>query len=154
MDESGVYAAVRVSGPVASEPAGIVMVADPELSVVADEAKLPLERITEPVGVPPLPETAMATESGCAVVMVEAVGVTVTVGVVGAAGWVEVEPDPPPHAAIAMQTAATGNRAKWRAISFIFIPLSRLRAAESVFFLLHGSSFSSSANCRGRPEAA
>jgi hypothetical protein len=60
------------------------MVADPELSVVADEAKLPLERITEPVGVPPLPETAMVTESGCVLVMLEALGVTVTVGVMSA----------------------------------------------------------------------
>jgi hypothetical protein len=37
MDESGVYAAVRVSGPAASEPAGMVMMALPVLSVVADE---------------------------------------------------------------------------------------------------------------------
>jgi hypothetical protein len=34
---SGVYFAVSVSEPAASDPAGIVMVAEPELSVVADE---------------------------------------------------------------------------------------------------------------------
>jgi hypothetical protein len=35
---SGVYLAVKVSEPAASDPAGIVIVAEPELSVVADEA--------------------------------------------------------------------------------------------------------------------
>jgi hypothetical protein len=44
---------------------------------------LPLERITEPVGVPLVPVTAMATESDCVVVMLLDAGVTVTVGVVG-----------------------------------------------------------------------
>ena len=34
---SGVYWAVSVSEPMASDPAGIVMDAEPELSVVADE---------------------------------------------------------------------------------------------------------------------
>ena len=34
---SGVYLAVSVSEPVASDPAGIVMVAEPELSVAAEE---------------------------------------------------------------------------------------------------------------------
>jgi hypothetical protein len=36
--ESGVYLAVSVAEPAASDPDGIVMVAEPELSVVADEA--------------------------------------------------------------------------------------------------------------------
>ena len=43
---------------------------------------MPFERTTEPVGVPLDPETAMATESDCAVVMLLDAGVTVTVGVV------------------------------------------------------------------------
>jgi len=34
---SGVYSAVSASEPVASDPAGIVMVAEPELSVAAEE---------------------------------------------------------------------------------------------------------------------
>jgi hypothetical protein len=34
---SGVYLVVSVSEPVASDPAGIVMVAEPELSVAAEE---------------------------------------------------------------------------------------------------------------------
>ena len=34
---SGVYLAVSVSEPAASDPAGIVIVAEPELSEVADE---------------------------------------------------------------------------------------------------------------------
>jgi hypothetical protein len=34
---SGVYSAVSGSEPVASDPAGIVMVAEPELSVAAEE---------------------------------------------------------------------------------------------------------------------
>ena len=38
----------------------------------------------EPVGVLPEPETAMVTESVCAVVMLESAGVTVTVGVISA----------------------------------------------------------------------
>jgi hypothetical protein len=61
------------------------------------------------VGVPLLPETAMLTESDCAVVMLEAAGVTVTVGVVG---WMRVELYPPPHAVITMQATATGNSAE------------------------------------------
>ena len=36
--ESGVYLAVSVSEPAASDPAGTVMVAEPELSVVEAEA--------------------------------------------------------------------------------------------------------------------
>jgi hypothetical protein len=80
---SGVYLAVSVSEPAASDPAGTVMVAEPELSVVVDEVKLPLERTIEPVGVPSDPETATVTESACAVVMLPDAGVTDTVGVVG-----------------------------------------------------------------------
>jgi hypothetical protein len=49
------------------------------------------------VGIPLEPETAIVTKSDCEVVMVEAAGVTLTVGV---EGWVEVEPDPPPQAEI------------------------------------------------------
>jgi threonine dehydrogenase-like Zn-dependent dehydrogenase len=50
----------------------------------------------------------MATESDCAVVMLEAAGVTVMVGVVGPE---ELELDPP-HAAITKQATATGNSAE------------------------------------------
>jgi hypothetical protein len=80
---SGVYFALNVSAPVARDPAGIVMVADPEASTVAAEEYVPLERITEPVGVAPVPETAMTTERLFAVVTVVDAGVTVTAGVVG-----------------------------------------------------------------------
>jgi hypothetical protein len=69
------------------------MLAEPELSAVADEAKPPLERTTEPVGVPLVLETAMVTPRFCALVMLLDAGVTVTVGVV--AGWVTAsEADP------------------------------------------------------------
>src|ERR1035437_7042892 len=80
---SGVYLAISVSEPAASDPAGTVMVAEPELSVVVDEVKLPLERTIEPVGVPSDPETATVTESACAGVMLPDAGMTDTVGVVG-----------------------------------------------------------------------
>jgi hypothetical protein len=49
--ESGVYVAVSVSVPVASDPAGMVMVAVPALSVTADDVYPPPESVTEPVGV-------------------------------------------------------------------------------------------------------
>ena len=58
------------------------MLAEPELSAVADEVKPPLERTTEPVGVPLVLETAMVTPRFCALVMLLDAGVTVTVGVV------------------------------------------------------------------------
>ena len=55
---------------------------------------MPFERTTEPVGVPLDPETAMATESDCAVVMLLDAGVTVTVGVVvGAVTVTEAVPE-------------------------------------------------------------
>jgi hypothetical protein len=38
LDESGVYLAVSVFVPAASEPAGIVILAEPELRVVEEEA--------------------------------------------------------------------------------------------------------------------
>jgi hypothetical protein len=80
---SGVYLAVNVSEPVASDPAGIAMDAEPELSAVAVEVYVPLERTTEPVGVAPVPATATVTLRLCAVVMLLEAGVTVTVGVMG-----------------------------------------------------------------------
>ncbi len=104
----------------------------------------------EPVGVPLDPETAMVTESDCAVVMVEAAGVTVTVGVVGWVGWMEVELDPPPHPAIAMQAAATAKSAEQRAIVLISRPFSKLRTAQSKVIPLCGLSVSGNANCRGK----
>lgn len=80
---SGVYLAVSVSEPVASEPVGIVMVTEPALSVLAEEAYPPLDSTTEPVGAPLDPETAIVTESDCVALMLLDAGVTVTVGVVG-----------------------------------------------------------------------
>ena len=49
--------------------------------------------MTEPVGVPLAPETAMVTESVCAVVLLEAAGVTVTVGVTSAVTVTEPLPE-------------------------------------------------------------
>jgi hypothetical protein len=59
-----------------------MIVALPEVSVVAVEVYAPLVNVTEPVGValPEVPLTATVTESDCAVVMLDAEGVTVTVG--------------------------------------------------------------------------
>jgi hypothetical protein len=66
-----------------SELAGMLIVALPLISVVADEVYPPPVRVTVPVGVglpfPPL--TATITDSACVVVMLEAVGVTLTVGI-------------------------------------------------------------------------
>jgi hypothetical protein len=59
----------------------MVMVTEPELSVTADEVKLPLERTTEPVGVPFEPETVIVTPRLWAVVMLPEAGTTVMVGV-------------------------------------------------------------------------
>ena len=73
------------------------MLAAPETSAVAAEVYVPLLSVTVPVGVAVTPDpeagdTVMPTESYCAVVMLEAVGVTVTVGmlaavVVSAGAW-------------------------------------------------------------------
>jgi hypothetical protein len=62
----------------------MLMEAPPLVSVVAGEVYPPPVRITEPVGVglPVPPFTETVTVSGCAVVMLDAEGVTVTVGVV------------------------------------------------------------------------
>jgi hypothetical protein len=81
-----VYTAVRVSEPTASEPAGMVMVAEPEVSAIALEANEPVEMETDPVGVPVEPETAIVTLRLCAVVMLVEAGVTTTAGVEGPAG--------------------------------------------------------------------
>lgn len=79
---SGVYDAVNVLLPAGNEPAATLMVAFPEASTVAAEAYVPLERVTEPVGVglPLPPLTLTETLKACAVVTVGAEGVTVTVG--------------------------------------------------------------------------
>ena len=72
-----------MSVPAVSELAGMLIVALPLLKVIAAEVYPPLLNVTDPVGVglplPPFTETV--TVSGCAVVMLEADGVTVTVGV-------------------------------------------------------------------------
>jgi hypothetical protein len=81
---SGVYSAVSVSEPTASEPAGMFMVAVPPLSVAAPELYPPPVMVTLPVaaGVPVPPLTPTVTESAWGVVMLDNEGVTVTVGVV------------------------------------------------------------------------
>jgi hypothetical protein len=66
----------------------MLMVALPLLSVEADDANEPLLKVTEPVGVaaPDPPATDTATDKACEAVMLEAEGVTVTVGVTNPAG--------------------------------------------------------------------
>lgn len=54
---------------------------------------MPLERTTDPAGVAPVPATETVTLRLCAAVMIEAAGLTVTVGVVG---FDEPPPPPPP----------------------------------------------------------
>jgi hypothetical protein len=75
---------VRMSDPVANDPAGTVNVALPLPRTVAVDAKVPLVSLTEPVGVglllPPL--TATITVSACEVVMLDEDTVTVTLGVI------------------------------------------------------------------------
>jgi hypothetical protein len=101
-----------VSVPVPSDPAGIVIVADPLESVTAAEVYPPPVRVTEPVGVPlahavsgvarrlkdmrrtsahglPL-LTEIATDKLCAVVMLDEAGVTVTVGAIAVVAAVTV----------------------------------------------------------------
>jgi hypothetical protein len=80
---SGVYFAVSVLEPAASDPAEMVIVAEPATSVVALDVYAPLESTTDPVGVPPAPVTVIVTARLCAVEMLFEAGVTVTVGVVG-----------------------------------------------------------------------
>ena len=81
-----------MSGPVASDPAGTVIIALPPARVVAAEAYPPPLRTTEPVGAePPLPPAkVMVTNNDCVVVMLEGDGDTVTVGVTSAAATVKV----------------------------------------------------------------
>ena len=96
------YFAVSVSEPAASDPAGIVMDAEPELRVVEADVKVPLERTTEPFGVPLAPETAIVTLRLCAVVMLLEAAVTVTAGVTGPDG--ELPPLLLPHPLIRKTT--------------------------------------------------
>jgi hypothetical protein len=67
----------------ASDPAGILIVATPLLRVVDSEVYVPLVSITEPVvvGLPLPPLTATAMVRAWVVVMLVEDGVTVTVGV-------------------------------------------------------------------------
>jgi hypothetical protein len=78
--------AISVSSPIASDPAGTVMGALPLTSAVVADVYPVLESVTEPVGVglPLPPLTATVTINACAVVMLGAPGVTVTVGVLAA----------------------------------------------------------------------
>jgi hypothetical protein len=74
------------------------------------------------VGVPLLPLTVIVTDRDWAVVMLEGVGVTVTVGVVFVGGGgVIVEPPPPPQALRARLIAAANRSAANPANRFIFI---------------------------------
>ena len=102
---SGAYATVSTSVPAVSEPAGMLIVATPPLSVTAVDAKPPPVSVTEPVGValPLFPLTAIATVMPWAVVMVVADGVIVTSGAV--CGWVSIDTAteldvPPPGAGV------------------------------------------------------
>jgi len=73
-----------VSFPVVNEPAGTPIFALPLLSATAAELKLPEVSVTDPVGVglPLPPPTAIVTVNAWVVVMLDADGVTTTVGVV------------------------------------------------------------------------
>ena len=84
----------------ASEPAGMVIDALPAVRAAAEEVKLPLLSVTDPVGVLPAPDTATVTCNDCTVVMPGAAGVTVTVGVVFCGGGGLTVLTPPPHAVI------------------------------------------------------
>ena len=66
--------------PSASDPAGIVIVAVPVLSVAAAELYPPRVTVTVPVGAG-VPLTMTVTVSACVVVMLDEDGVTVTEGV-------------------------------------------------------------------------
>ena len=81
--------------PIANALAGTLTVALPLTSVVDAEAKLPLDSVTDPVGVG-LPLTVIVVVNVCAVVIFDADGVTVTVGVVlaGAVTVTMAEPEP------------------------------------------------------------
>ena len=83
-DESGVNVTVRVAVPDVSDPPGMLIVAAPLLSTIAEEVYAPLASFTDPVsvGFPTPAETVTATESDCAVVIEAEVGVTATVGVI------------------------------------------------------------------------
>ena len=84
---SGVYAAVSVSVPAASDPAGTLIAALPPLkATLPDEYPPPLNN-TVPVatGLPLPPLIVTVAVSTCAVVITEGDGVTVTPGVIGVA---------------------------------------------------------------------
>ena len=70
------------------------IVALPAVRVVADDVYPPPERITLPVGVAPDPLTATVTLSVWATVMLDAPGVTVTVGVSIAVTVTDFVPEP------------------------------------------------------------
>jgi hypothetical protein len=82
-----------MSLPVESDPAGMLIVALPLLRVVAVEVYPPPLSVTKPVGVG-VPLTATVTVNGCAVVMLDELGVTVIVGVVFARVTVTAEEVP------------------------------------------------------------
>jgi hypothetical protein len=77
----------------ASESAGIMIVAEPLLNVVAEDVYPPSERVTVPVGVELDPETVTVTERGCATVMVYKAA-TKTFGVIwtGAVTVTDIDP--------------------------------------------------------------
>jgi hypothetical protein len=98
-----------MSEPVASDPAGMLMMALPPVKAVDAEAYPPPVSVTEPVGVglPPPPLTAMVTVKPCALVMLLEDGVTVTVGIIvtGTITVTEFEPVAPLYVA---ELAASG----------------------------------------------
>ena len=109
---------VSVSLPAARAPAATGMEALPLLNVAAVEVYVPLVKITEPVAAP---LTVTVTVNDCAVVMLEAEGVTDTVGVTFAGGVVVVEPPPPPQALRAKLMEAANRSAAVLANRFISI---------------------------------
>ena len=82
--------------------------------------------MTDPVGVPLVPETVMVTLRLCSVVMLLDAGVTPTVGVVGF-GFVPSPPPPPPLHAQTDQTIVIIRR-KRRSFAnrFIYMPFDTI----------------------------
>jgi hypothetical protein len=80
---SGVYIALNVSLPGASDPPGISIVTLPPTSVVAPELYAALVSITEPVAVDsiPSPRTVTVTFNDCCGLILCVDGVTVTTGI-------------------------------------------------------------------------
>jgi predicted histidine transporter YuiF (NhaC family) len=75
---------VKEREPTSSESAGIAIVTDPLVSVVAAELKAPLVSVTDPVGAD-VPETVIVAVTAVPLSIVVGAKKTATVGVVGVA---------------------------------------------------------------------